>query len=38
MEAINGIVLSIRPRENVVAVWVRSEFEPDRPVRAQPNR
>ena len=30
-EAINGIVLSIGHRENMVAVWVRSEFDEDRP-------
>eukprot|EP01052_Picozoa_sp_SAG31_P035831 SAG31_NODE_4374_length_3297_cov_1.307067_5_plen_483_part_00 len=31
MEAINGIGLSIRSRENIVAIWVRSEVEPERP-------
>ena len=30
-EAVNDIVLSIGHRENMVAVWVRSEFDEDRP-------
>ena len=31
MEAVNGIVLSIRPNENMVSVWVRSELDKDHP-------
>lgn len=31
MEAVNGIVLSIRPNENMVSVWVRSELDKDAP-------
>jgi CheY-like chemotaxis protein len=31
MEAVNGIVLSIRPNENMVSVWVRSELDKDTP-------
>ena len=35
MEAVNGIVLSIRPNENMVSVWVRSELDKDTPFIAR---
>lgn len=35
MEAVNGIVLSIRPNENMVSVWVRSERDKDTPFIAR---
>jgi translation initiation factor 4E len=35
MNAVSGIVLSIRPNENEVSVWVRSEMEADSPFIAR---